>query len=159
MLRRLIGENIELVVQLEPNLEVVRADRSQVQQVIMNLVVNAKDAMPHGGRITIRTRNVMDHHHTSAVGQDAAAAHYVALVVEDTGEGVEPAILERIFEPFFTTKPLGRGTGLGLATVYGIVKQSKGDLQVQSTPGHGATFTVFLPAVTSPGLVVELSQT
>jgi len=158
MLRRLIGENIELVVQLEPNLEVVRADRSQVQQVIMNLVVNAKDAMPHGGRITIRTKNVMSHHQGSSVGKDAPAGHYVALLVEDTGEGVEPAIRERIFEPFFTTKPLGRGTGLGLATVYGIVKQSKGDLQVQSTPGHGATFTVFLPAVTSPGLVVELSQ-
>ena len=158
MLRRLIGENIELVVQLEPNLEVVRADRSQVQQVIMNLVVNAKDAMPHGGRITIRTKNVMSHHQGSSVGKDAPAGHYVALLVEDTGEGVEPAIRERIFEPFFTTKPLGRGTGLGLATVYGIVKQSKGDLQMQSTPGHGATFTVFLPAVTSPGLVVELSQ-
>ena len=158
MLRRLIGENIELMVQLEPNLEVVRADRSQVQQVIMNLVVNAKDAMPHGGRITIRTKNVMSHHQGSSVGKDAPAGHYVALLVEDTGEGVEPAIRERIFEPFFTTKPLGRGTGLGLATVYGIVKQSKGDLQVQSTPGHGATFTVFLPAVTSPGLVVELSQ-
>ena len=158
MLRRLIGENIELVVQLEPNLEVVRADRSQVQQVIMNLVVNAKDAMPHGGRITIRTKNVMSHQQGSSVGKDAPAGHYVALLVEDTGEGVEPAIRERIFEPFFTTKPLGRGTGLGLATVYGIVKQSKGDLQVQSTPGHGATFTVFLPAVTSPGLVVELSQ-
>ena len=158
MLRRLIGENIELVVQLEPNLEVVRADRSQVQQVIMNLVVNAKDAMPHGGRITIRTKNVMSHHQGSSVGKDVPAGHYVALLVEDTGEGVEPAIRERIFEPFFTTKPLGRGTGLGLATVYGIVKQSKGDLQMQSTPGHGATFTVFLPAVTSPGLVVELSQ-
>ena len=158
MLRRLIGENIELVVQLQPNLEVVRADRSQVQQVIMNLVVNANDAMPHGGRLTIRTKNVMSHHQSSAAGQDAPAEHYVALVVEDTGEGIEPAILERIFEPFFTTKPLGRGTGLGLATVYGIVKQSKGDLQVQSTPGHGATFTVFLPAVISPGVVVELSQ-
>jgi PAS domain S-box-containing protein len=158
MLRRLIGENIEFVVQLEPNLEVVRADRSQVQQVIMNLVVNAKDAMPHGGRLTIRTKNVMSHHQSSAAGPDAPAEHYVALVVEDTGQGVEPAILERIFEPFFTTKPLGQGTGLGLATVYGIVKQSKGDLQVQSTPGHGATFTVFLPAVTSPGVVGELSQ-
>jgi len=133
MLRRLIGEQIELVVQLAPDRPHVRADRSQVEQVIVNLVVNARDAMPRGGRLTIGT------HHATPPGA------FAALTVEDTGEGIAPEILERIFEPFFTTKPLGRGTGLGLATVYGIVKQSGGDIQVQSAPARGARFTVLLP--------------
>ena len=136
MLRRLIGERIELVVDLEPGLAPVRADRSQVEQVIVNLVVNARDAMPRGGRVTIRTLNV-------------PPGAYAALKVEDTGEGIAPAVLQRIFEPFFTTKPLGRGTGLGLATVYGVVKQSGGDIQVQSTPARGTEFTVLLPAAAS----------
>jgi PAS domain S-box-containing protein len=147
MLRRLIGEDIELVVQLAPDLKPVRADLSQLEQVIVNLVVNARDAMPRGGRLTIRTENVVIGPRTSPSVQGSAAGDYAALVVEDTGEGIDPAILGRIFEPFFTTKPLGRGTGLGLATVYGVVKQSHGDIQVQSTPGRGATFTVLLPAV------------
>jgi nitrogen-specific signal transduction histidine kinase/CheY-like chemotaxis protein len=136
MLRRLIGERIELAVDLAPGLARVRADRSQVEQVIVNLVVNARDAMPRGGRVTIRTL-------------DVAPGTYAALKVEDTGEGIAPSVLERIFEPFFTTKPIGRGTGLGLATVYGIVKQSGGDIQVRSTPARGTEFTVLLPAVTS----------
>jgi len=133
MLRRLIGEQIELVVRLEPDLPRVRADRSQVEQVIVNLVVNARDAMSRRGRLTISTR------HATPPGA------FTALTVEDTGEGIAPEILERIFEPFFTTKPVGRGTGLGLATVYGIVKQSGGDIQVQSAPARGARFTVLLP--------------
>jgi signal transduction histidine kinase/CheY-like chemotaxis protein len=137
MLRRLIGERIELVVQLAPDLARVRADRSQVEQVIVNLVVNARDAMPRGGRLTISTSNA------------PPPGGYTALCVDDTGEGIAPAILERIFEPFFTTKPLGRGTGLGLATVYGIVKQSGGDIQVQSAPARGARFTVLLPTVST----------
>ena len=138
MLRRLIGEQIELVVQLAPDLARVRADRSQVEQVIVNLVVNARDAMSRGGRLTIRT------HEATPPGA------FIALTVEDTGEGIAPEILERIFEPFFTTKPLGRGTGLGLATVYGIVKQSGGDIQVQSAPARGARFTVLLPTSPAP---------
>jgi CheY-like chemotaxis protein len=125
------------VVQLAPDLARVRADRSQVEQVIVNLVVNARDAMPRGGRLTISTSNA------------PPPGGYTALCVDDTGEGIAPAILERIFEPFFTTKPLGRGTGLGLATVYGIVKQSGGDIQVQSAPARGARFTVLLPTVST----------
>ena len=155
MLRRLIGEDIELVVQLAPGLRAVRADRSQVEQVIVNLVVNARDAMPRGGRLTIRTENVVIEPRTSPVAQGPAAGDYAALSVEDTGEGIDPAILGRIFEPFFTTKAIGRGTGLGLSTVYGVVKQSSGDVQVRSTPGRGAIFTVLLPAFVSPTASTE----
>ncbi|HZI78753.1 MAG TPA: histidine kinase N-terminal 7TM domain-containing protein [Vicinamibacterales bacterium] len=146
MLRRLIGERIELVVQLATGLTRVRADRSQVEQVIVNLVVNARDAMPRGGRLTIRTHDLTIEPRPGSGAQSPAPGSYAAVTVEDTGEGIAPEILERIFEPFFTTKPLGRGTGLGLATVYGIVKQSGGDIQVQSAPAQGARFTVFLPA-------------
>jgi PAS domain S-box-containing protein len=145
MLRRLIGERIELVAQLAPDLARVRADRSQVEQVIVNLVVNARDAMPRGGRVTVHTHNVTIDARNGAAVQSLPPGSYAALTVEDTGEGIAPEIHERIFEPFFTTKPVGRGTGLGLATVYGIVKQSGGDIQVQSAPARGARFTVLLP--------------
>ena len=147
MLRRLIGEHIELVVQIAPDLRPVHADPSQLEQVIVNLVVNARDAMPRGGRLTIRTHNVEIEPRTGPGVQSPEPGAYAALSVEDTGEGIAPEILERIFEPFFTTKPHGRGTGLGLATVYGVVKQSGGDVQVRSAPRHGAVFTVLLPAV------------
>ena len=129
-----------------PDLAPVRADRSQVEQVIVNLVVNARDAMPRGGRLTIRTTTWIE----PTPARDRRRG-YAALAVEDTGEGIAPEMLERIFEPFFTTKPLGRGTGLGLATVYGIVKQSGGDIQVQSAPARGARFTVLLPTSASVG--------
>jgi PAS domain S-box-containing protein len=147
MLRRLIGEDIELIVQLTPGPTWVRADRSQVEQVLVNLAVNARDAMPRGGRLTIRTANVQIQPEDSP---GLAAGIYAAMVVEDTGEGIDPSILGRIFEPFFTTKPFGRGTGLGLSTVYGIVKQSRGEVQVQSTLGRGTLFSVLLPAVATP---------
>jgi PAS domain S-box-containing protein len=146
LLRRLIGEDVELVAQLAPDLKPVRADRSQVEQVLVNLAVNARDAMPRGGRLTISTENVTIDERPSGDGPEAG--EYAALVVEDTGEGIDPAIIGHIFEPFFTTKPLGRGTGLGLSTVYGVVKQSQGDVSVRSTPGRGTAFTVLLPAVT-----------
>jgi len=142
MLRRLIGEQIELVVQLAPDLPRVRADRSQVEQVIVNLVVNARDAMSRGGRLTIRT------HDATPPGA------FAALTVDDTGEGIAPEILERIFEPFFTTKPAGRGTGLGLSMVYGIVKQSGGWIWVYSEPGQGTVFKIYFPP--GPGSVARL---
>jgi PAS domain S-box-containing protein len=151
MLRRLIGEQIELVVELAPDPTPVRADRSQVEQVIVNLVVNARDAMPRGGRLTVRTHAVVVEPRPGPGAQSPPPGAYAALTVEDTGEGIAPAILERIFEPFFTTKPLGRGTGLGLATVYGLVKQSGGDIQVLSAPARGARFTVLLPATPQSG--------
>jgi PAS domain S-box-containing protein len=151
MLRRLIGEHIDVVVELAPDLKPVRADPSQLEQVIVNLVVNARDAMPRGGRLTIRTHNVEIEPRNGPGVQSPGAGAYAALSVEDTGEGIAPEILERIFEPFFTTKPHGRGTGLGLATVYGVVKQSGGDVQVRSAPQQGALFTVLLPAV-SPSM-------
>jgi PAS domain S-box-containing protein len=157
MLRRLIGEDVELIVQLASDLKMVRADRSQVEHVIVNLAVNARDAMPRGGRLTIRTENVMIERASPAVPGPAAGA-YAGLIVEDTGEGIHPAVLGRIFEPFYTTKAFGRGSGLGLATVYGIVKQSKGDVQVRSTPGRGTSFTVLLPAVT-PAVATEAATT
>jgi signal transduction histidine kinase len=150
MLRRLIGEHIEVRVELASDLNPVRADRSQVEQVLVNLAVNARDAMPRGGRLTIRTENVRIESGASPGVLGPADGDYAALIVEDTGEGIAPSILGRIFEPFFTTKPLGRGTGLGLSTVYGIVKQSRGEVHVHSTPGRGAIFTVLLPAVASP---------
>jgi PAS domain S-box-containing protein len=159
MLRRLIGEDVELLVQLAPDLRPVRADRSQVEQVIVNLVVNARDAMPRGGRLTIRTENVVIEPRTSPVVPGPAAGQYASLAVEDTGEGIDVAILGRIFDPFFTTKAFGRGTGLGLSTVYGVVKQSSGDVQVRSTPGRGAIFTVLLPAIMSRTAATEPAET
>jgi PAS domain S-box-containing protein len=142
MLRRLIGEDIELAADLEPGLARIRADAGQIEQVLMNLVVNARDAMPAGGRLTLSTRN-----HPAAA--DAAVTH-VVLMVADTGCGIDSAVMAHVFEPFFTTKEEGKGTGLGLATVYGIVHQSGGHLEVESAPGEGASFAVYLPRTDEP---------
>jgi signal transduction histidine kinase/DNA-binding NarL/FixJ family response regulator len=147
MLARLIREDIALGIERAPDLWSVRADPTQLEQVIMNLVVNARDAMPRDGRISIRTANV-------EVSGGAAARHpggrpgsFVLLEVTDTGMGMSPEVQARIFEPFFTTKELGRGTGLGLATTWGIVRQHEGWIEVQSQPGHGTTFAIYLPRV------------
>ena len=131
MLRRVIGEEIELTCILDPSLRPVEADPGQLHQVIVNLAVNARDAMPRGGKVTIETAN---------------AGSEVSLTVRDTGSGMDAGTLEHVFEPFFTTKETGKGTGLGLATVYGIVRQSAGHISVQSEVGRGTSFSVFLPA-------------
>ena len=140
MLRPLIGEDVALTTQLDPALGPIEADPGQLDQVVMNLVVNARDAMPNGGGITIATANC-------DVGENDDAiepGRYVTLAVRDTGEGIDEPTLRQIFEPFFTTKDAGKGTGLGLATVYGIVKQSGGYVAVESELGIGSAFTIYL---------------
>ena len=144
MLARVIGEDIELIAKLHPSLGTVKADPGQVEQVLMNLAINARDAMPQGGRLTMETSNE-EINPERGRDLDLTPGHYVMLRVSDTGHGMDNTTLSHIFEPFFTTKPVGKGTGLGLATVYGIVKQSGGSIQVKSEAGRGTEFRILLP--------------
>jgi CheY-like chemotaxis protein len=147
LLRRLIGEHIALVAAFDPEPVFVRADQGQLQQVIVNLSVNARDAMPGGGTLMLATARVDLEETFTASHPGSTVGPHVRLLVSDSGTGMDAEVRRRVFEPFFTTKAVGKGSGLGLATVYGIVKQSGGYIDVESQPGHGSTFTLYLPRV------------
>jgi CheY-like chemotaxis protein len=156
MLQRIIGEDVDLVLVLAPDLGLTLADPTKIEQVLMNLVVNARDAMPGGGEITIETSNVELDEHYAARHSVAKAGAYVQLVVTDTGHGMDERILARVFEPFFTTKEKGHGSGLGLATVYGIVKQTGGNILVHSERGAGTSFKIHLPMELSSSVAMTI---
>ena len=157
LLPPLIGDDLALVTVLAPSLGMVRADPGHLEQVVMNLVVNARDAMPDGGRLTIATVNEQISDYDSRASPELPPGHYVILTVRDTGTGIDPATLPSIFEPFFTTKEQGRGLGLGLATVYGIVKQCEGHIEVESAPGKGTTVRIYLPMARAESAAVTAS--
>ncbi|MBA3694488.1 MAG: response regulator [Acidobacteria bacterium] len=159
MLERMIGEDIQLVLALEAETELVNVDPGQLSQIIMNMVVNARDAMPQGGKLTIETANIFLEPDEARQKVGILPGPYVMLAVCDTGHGINDQILQHIFEPFFTTKEIGRGTGLGLATVYGIVKQSGGNIEVDSKVGVGTTFKIYLPQVTERPEAAEIEET
>ena len=156
LLEKVIGSSIEIKTNLTPNFPVIRADPTQIEQVIMNLCINARDAMPEGGRLIIETGEVALDDQQLAVQDHAKAGRYAMLAVTDTGTGMDAATLNRIFEPFFTTKDTGKGTGLGLATVYGIVRQHGGFLHVYSELNVGTTFRVYLPLTVAAGKIEEV---
>jgi signal transduction histidine kinase len=150
MLRRLIGPEIEFEIIRPPRPTTVMADPGQIQQVVLNLVVNARDAMPEGGRVTVRVDEVDLDEATRLAFAEARPGRYARVSVADTGMGMNEQTRAKLFEPFFTTKEQGKGTGLGLSIVYGIVKQSGGHISVMSEPGHGATFVIYLPVASAP---------
>ncbi|WP_437203243.1 PAS domain S-box protein [Planctomicrobium sp. SH664] len=152
MLRRLIGEDIELTTSLPGDLGQVQADAGQLEQVLLNLALNSRDAMPDGGLFTIKTKNVLIDEREAEMRQDLQPGPYVRLTITDTGTGMTPEVMAHIFEPFFTTKAVGQGTGLGLPVVHGIIKQSGGSIQVTSQPGQGTTVTIDLPRSDAPPL-------
>ena len=147
MLRCLISEDIELVTLLTPDLPLIMADHGQMEQVLVNLAVNTRDAMPDGGRLVIKSENVVIGRDPLLLRQQVPAGQYVTLSVRDTGVGMSPEVQGRIFDPFFTTKGVGMGTGLGLSTCHSIVSGSRGYILVESELGHGSTFKIFLPRV------------
>ena len=145
-IRQLLGDTIDYRIQLDSALALVRVDRGQMEQVLMNLVVNARDSMPDGGTLTIHTRDIELSQPRVGIDGDLAPGHYVRLSVADTGQGMTDAVKANAFEPFFTTKEVGKGTGLGLSVVHGIVKQSGGQIEFESEPGAGSRFAILLPA-------------
>jgi CheY-like chemotaxis protein len=146
----LIDEDIELVTKLDPELGHTNADPGQIEQVVMNFAINARDAMPDGGRLTIETANVeLDADYVASHGEGTPGPH-VMLAISDTGTGMTAEVQRHLFEPFYTTKAIGAGTGLGLATVFGVVKQSGGSIYLYSEEGAGTTFKIYLPAATGP---------
>ena len=149
MLRRLIGPEIDFEIIRPPRPITVIADPAQIEQVVLNLVVNARDAMPGGGRLTVEVEEVELDEAAAAMHAEGRAGRYARLSVSDTGTGIDEQTRAKLFEPFFTTKEQGKGTGLGLSIVYGIVKQSGGYITVASEPGHGATFLIYLPIATA----------
>jgi PAS domain S-box-containing protein len=155
MLNRVLGEDVPLTLDLAPNLRPTSADKGQFDQVVMNLAVNSRDAMPDGGELTIATHNVEWTEEAPDPHGIMSPGHYVELSIRDTGQGMSPETMAHIFEPFFTTKEIGKGTGLGLATVYGIVKQSQGYIFVDSMIGHGTTFHLYYPRVAAATAAVE----
>ena len=150
MLQRIVGEDVLMVLKLSPQPLLIRADAGMMDQILMNLTVNARDAMPKGGSLTIETSGIVIDEDSAAQQAHARPGSFACLSVTDTGCGIPPEILSRIFEPFFTTKEIGKGTGLGLATVFGIVQQHQGWITVYSEPGRGATFRIYLPRLTAP---------